>query len=47
MVVFPVYIVLAHAGRRHYVDQTIRIIFVALLTLMTALFAAHFALALS
>ncbi len=47
MVVFPVYIVLASWGRRAKVDQLIRAVFVALFALMTALFAAHFTLALS
>jgi hypothetical protein len=47
MVVFPVYVVLATWGRRAKVDQLIRAVFVALFALMTALFAAHFTLALS
>ncbi len=47
MVVFPVYLVLATWGRRAKVDQLIRAVFVALFALMTALFAAHFTLALS
>lgn len=47
MVVFPVYIVLATWSRRAKVDQLIRTVFVALWALMTALFAAHFTLALS
>jgi hypothetical protein len=47
MVVFPVYIVLAGWGRRAKVDQLIRAVFVAMFALMTALFAAHFTLALS
>lgn len=47
MVVFPVYIVLATLGRRRRVDQTIRAIFTVLFALLTALFAAHFTLALS
>lgn len=47
MVVFPVYIVLATWGRRAKVDQLIRAVFVAMFALMTALFAAHFTLALS
>ncbi|MGH9929686.1 MAG: mannosyltransferase family protein [Pyrinomonadaceae bacterium] len=45
MVVFPVY--LALAGRRAKADQLIRAVFLALFTLMSALFAAHFTLALS
>ena len=47
MVVFPVYMVLATWGRRPKVDQLIRAVFVAMFALMTALFAAHFTLALS
>jgi hypothetical protein len=47
MVVFPVYMVLATWGRRPKVDQLIRAVFVAIFALMTALFAAHFTLALS
>lgn len=47
MVVFPVYMVLATWGRRAKVDQLIRAIFLVLFGLMTAMFAAHFTLALS
>jgi len=47
MVVFPAYMVLARAGRRERVDQLIRAIFLVLFALMTALFAAHFTIALS
>ena len=47
MVVFPVYITLAIAGRRPKFDQVIRTIFLVLLALMSVLFAAHFTLALS
>lgn len=47
MVVFPVYMVLARAARREYLDQTIRVIFLVLFSLMTALFAAHVTIALS
>ncbi|HMF57852.1 MAG TPA: mannosyltransferase family protein [Pyrinomonadaceae bacterium] len=47
MVVFPVFIVLAVAGRRPRVDQTIRAIFIGLLGIMSALFAAIVTLALS
>lgn len=47
MVVFPAYMVLARAGRRERVDQSIRAIFLVLFALMTALFAAHFTIALS
>lgn len=47
MVVFPAYMVLARAGRRERVDQTIRAVFLVLFALMSALFAAHFTVALS
>jgi len=47
MVVFPVYITLAIAGRRPTFDQLIRTVFLVLLALMSVLFAAHFTLALS
>jgi hypothetical protein len=47
MVVFPVYMVLGTLGRRRNIDQTIRAIFLVLFALLTALFAAHFTLALS
>lgn len=47
MVVFPVYMVLARLGRRAKVDQMIRAVFLVLFALMSALFAAHFTLALS
>ncbi len=47
MVVFPVYLVLATFGRRRLVDQSIRAVFTVLFALLTALFAAHFTLALS
>ena len=47
MVLFPIYLVLAKAGERPYVDETIRTISIALLTLMTALFVAHFSIAMS
>jgi len=47
MVLFPMYLVLAEAGERPYVDETIRTISIALFTLMTALFAAHFSIAMS
>jgi hypothetical protein len=45
MLIFPVFMVLAQAGRYPKLDQTIRTIFIALLALMTALFAARFSLA--
>jgi hypothetical protein len=47
LVVFPVFFVLAEAGRRRAVDQTIRVVFVAALALLSGLFAAHFSFALS
>jgi Gpi18-like mannosyltransferase len=47
MVVFPVYMALAVLGRRPKLDQTIRAVFLVLFALMSALFAAHFTLALS
>lgn len=47
MVVFPVYMALAMAGRYTKIDQLIRNAFLVLLALMSALFAAHFTLALS
>jgi Gpi18-like mannosyltransferase len=45
MVVFPIFLVLALAGRRPLLDQTIRTVFIALMALMAALFAARFSLA--
>ncbi|HEV2765627.1 MAG TPA: mannosyltransferase family protein [Pyrinomonadaceae bacterium] len=47
MVLFPVFMVLAVAGRRPRLDEIIRFVFVALLGLMLALFAAHFSLAMA
>ena len=47
MVVFPVYMALAMAGCYPKIDQLIRNAFLVLLALMSALFAAHFTLALS
>jgi hypothetical protein len=47
MVVFPVYMVLGTLGRHAKVDQMIRAVFLVLFALMSALFAAHFTLALS
>ncbi len=47
MVIFPVFFVLASAGRSSRWDQIIRVLFVSLLTLMSALFALHVALALA
>ena len=42
MTLFPVFIVLAVMGRRPLADQTIRSVFLVLLALISALFAAHF-----
>ncbi|MDQ5845165.1 MAG: hypothetical protein M3539_07705 [Acidobacteriota bacterium] len=46
-VVFPIFIVLALWGKSPRVDQTIRVVFIVLFALMTALWAAHVSLALS
>jgi hypothetical protein len=45
LVIFPVFLVLAKWGRQPQLDQTIRALFIALLALMAALFAARFSLA--
>jgi hypothetical protein len=47
LTIFPVFMVLAQWGRHPLVDQTIRVIFISLLALMSALFAAHFGIAMS
>lgn len=47
MVVFPVYLVLGTLGRFRNIDQSMRVAFVVLFALLTALFAAHFTVALS
>lgn len=47
LTIFPAFIMLALAGRSPRVDQTIRAILLALLGIMTALFAVHFTTALS
>ena len=47
MVIFPVFLVLAWAGRSPRVDQTIRVVFIALLSLMSAMLAVRVTLALS
>jgi Gpi18-like mannosyltransferase len=47
MVIFPVFFVLALAGRSRRVDQTIRAVFVGLLCLMSALLAARVTIAFS
>lgn len=45
MVIFPVFMMLAVVGRGPKVDQLIRAVFIALFSLMAALFAARFSLA--
>jgi hypothetical protein len=45
-VVFPIFIMLAIWGRSPLIDQIIRAVFVAMLTLMTAFFGFHFSSAL-
>ena len=47
LVIFPIFIMLAGWGRSPRVDQMIRAAFIALLSLMSALFAAHFSIAMS
>ena len=47
MVVFPVFLMLGIAGRRPAVDGLIRTVFAVLLGLLTALFGAHFTIALA
>jgi hypothetical protein len=47
MVVFPIFILLAEAGRAPRVDQLIRTLFVFALGAMTLLFALHFSMAMS
>jgi hypothetical protein len=47
MVLFPIYFVLAKAGNRPTVDEAVRTVSIALLSLMTALFLTHFSLAMS
>ncbi|MGB7922599.1 MAG: mannosyltransferase family protein [Pyrinomonadaceae bacterium] len=47
LTIFPVFMLLAQWGRSPLVDQTIRAIFIILLGLMSALFAAHFTIAMS
>jgi Gpi18-like mannosyltransferase len=47
MVVFPIYMTFAIWGRHPKFDQLIRAVFLLLFGLMTAMFAAHFTLALS
>ena len=47
LTIFPVFMVLAEWGRSTRVDQTIRAVFITLLALMSALFAAHFSIAMS
>jgi len=45
MVIFPIYMVLGASGRSSRIDQTIRAVFIVLLGLMSALFAANITLA--
>jgi hypothetical protein len=47
LTIFPAFIILALAGRRTFLDQSMRAVFLALLALMTALFAVHFSTAMS
>lgn len=47
LTIFPVFMVLAQWGRQPLIDQTIRTVFIVLLGLMSALFAANFSIALS
>ena len=47
MVIFPVFMILAEAGRSPRIDQTIRTIFVIMLGLMAALFAAKITIAMA
>jgi Mannosyltransferase (PIG-V) len=47
MVIFPIFFVLASAGRSRRGDQIIRAVFITLLGLLTALFALHVTLALA
>jgi hypothetical protein len=46
-VLFPVFLVLGVVGRRPAVDGLIRTVFAVMLGLLTALFAAHFTIALA
>jgi small-conductance mechanosensitive channel len=46
-VCFPIFIALGDTGRSARLDQTIRIVFITLFVLMTALFAARFTMALA
>jgi hypothetical protein len=45
MVIFPMFIVLALAGRVLWLDQTLRAIFIGILCLMSAMLAAGVTLA--
>jgi len=47
MVVFPTFMVLATWGKNTSVDTFVRTVSLVLLSLMTALFAAHFSIAMS
>jgi hypothetical protein len=47
MMAFPIFILLAEAGRSSRIDQIIRTVFVFVLGVMTLLFALHFSMAMS
>jgi hypothetical protein len=47
MVLFPVFMVLAMAGRRERFDEVYRVISLVLFSLMLALFAAHHSVAMA
>jgi hypothetical protein len=47
MVIFPVFIVLATIGSSRRVDQIIRVVFITLLSLMSAMLAVRVTFALS
>jgi len=45
LVVFPMFIALAMLGKSERVDTTIRFVFITILAIMTALFAANYTIA--
>jgi hypothetical protein len=47
MIAFPIFILLAEAGKSSRIDETIRTVFLFLLGVMTLLFALHFSMAMS
>jgi hypothetical protein len=47
MVAFPMFVILAEAGRSLLVDQILRTVFLFCLGVMTVLFALHFSMAMS